>query len=69
MLKMFVITAETKKYKSIIKKKKKKHDKRLPIPKSMVLVDSIISHHELNLGNVPNKFDDIKKEIKTSNHK
>ena len=52
-LKIFVITAGIKKYKSIIKKKKEKHDKILSLEKSklnraevfisMVLIDSNIS--------------------------
>ena len=53
------ITAEIKKYKLIIKKKKKKHDKTVLLAKSKlnsievliskVLIDSLISHGELVL--------------------
>ena len=80
-LKMFVITAGIKKYiKSIIKKKKKKHDKTLSLAKSKlnsvevlisrVLIDSIISHNEFGLtNNAPKEFDAMKEEIKKSNDK
>ena len=60
-LKICAITAGIKKYKSIIKKKKKKHDKIVSLAKSelnskeelisKVLVDSNISHDELVLIN------------------
>ena len=64
----------------MIKKKKKKHDKILPLAKSKlnsvevliseVLIDSNISHDEFVLiNNVQKKFDDMKEEIKTSNEK
>ena len=53
-LKIYAITAGIKKYKSIIKKKKKKHDRVVLLAKSKlnsievsiykVLVDSVISH-------------------------
>ena len=60
-LKFFVITARIKKYKSIIKKKKKKHDQIVLLAKSKlniievliskVLIDSNISHNEFVLIN------------------
>ena len=55
-LKVCAITAEIKKYKSIIKRKKKKHDKLVFLAKSKLnriefsisksLIDSSISHDE-----------------------
>ena len=70
-LKICVITAGIKKYKSITKKKKK-HDKILSLAKSKLksvkdliskaLTDSNISHYEFVLINNKSKeFDDIKK--------
>ena len=64
-------------YKSLIKNKKKKHNKILSLAKSKLnsveilvsnaLIDSNISHDELVLiSNVPKEFDDIKEEIKSS---
>ena len=60
-LKICVITAGIKKYKSIIKKKKKKHDKIVLLAKSKLnsievliskaLIDSVISHDEFVLIN------------------
>ena len=60
-LNICVITAEIKKYKSIIKKKKKKHDKIFPLAKSKVnrievliykaLIDSNIIHDGFVLAN------------------
>ena len=72
-LKISVITVGIKKYKSIIKKKKKKHDKTLSLAKpkldsvevliSKALIDSNISHDEFVLiNNVPKEFDDMKEE-------
>ena len=69
------ITAGIKNYKSIIKKKKKKHDKVVllekPLSNSIVvlfsktLFDSNISHNEFFLvNNVLKEYDNIKKEIK-----
>ena len=69
--KIYVATAGTKKYKSIMKKKKKKHNKILPWAKSTLnsievliskaLIDSNISHDEFVLiNNVPKEFDDRK---------
>ena len=79
-LKICVITAGIKKYKSIIKKKKKKHDKIVLFAKSKLnsmevliskaLIDSNISHEELVLiNNVLKEFYDTKEEIKNSNNK
>ena len=67
-----------KKYKSIIKKKKKKHDKILSLAKSNLsgigilifkaLNDSNVSHNKVCLINkVPKELDDFKKEMKNSN--
>ena len=60
-LKVCAITAVIKKYNSIIKKKKKKHDKIVWLAKSKLssievliskaLIDSVISHHEFVLIN------------------
>ena len=76
LLKICVMTAGIKKYKPIIKNKKKKHDKILSLAKSKlnsvllskVLINSNISHDEFVLiNNVPKEFDDMKEEIKNSN--
>ena len=77
-LKICEITAGIKKYKSIIKKRKKKHDKILSQAKSKLksakvlfsktLIDSNISHNELVLiNNVPKEFHDMIKEVKIFN--
>ena len=69
------ITAGIKKYKSIIKRKKNKHDKILSLAKSKLnstvvliskaLIDLNISHDEFLLtNNVPKELDDTKEEIK-----
>ena len=60
-LKICAITARIRKYKSIIKKKNKKHDKIVFLAKSMlnsmevliskVLIDSVINHDEFVLIN------------------
>ena len=74
-LKVFAITAGIKKYKSIIKKKKKKHDKIVLSAKSKLisievliskaLIDSNISHDEFVLINdVLKEYDEMKEEIK-----
>ena len=67
-LKICAITARIKKYKSIIKKKKKKHDKIVLIAKSVsnkALIDSNISHDEFVLINkVIKEYDDMEEEIK-----
>ena len=79
-LKICVITAGIKKYKSIIKKKKKKHDKVLSLAKSKLnskevsiskaIIGSDISHNEFVLiNNVPKESDYIKEKIKNSNDK
>ena len=79
-LKNCVITARIKKYMSITKKKKKKHDKILFLAKSKLnsaevllskaLIDSNISYDEFFLiSNVPKEFHDMKGEIKISNDK
>ena len=72
-LKIYAITAGIKKYKSIIKKKKKKHDRVVLLAKSKlnskevsiykVLVDSVISHDEfLLITNVIKEYSEIKKK-------
>ena len=74
-LKICAITAGVKKYKSIIKKKKKKHDKIVLLAKSKLnsievliskaLIDSVISHDEFVLiNNVPKEYSEMKEEIK-----
>ena len=74
-LRICVIAAEIKKYKSIIKKKRRKHDKIVLLQKSKLnnikaliskaLIDSNISHDEFVLiNNVLKEFYDIKEEIK-----
>ena len=79
-LKICVITTGIKKYKSMIKKMKKKHDKILALAKSKLnsvkvlifkaLIDSNISRHEFVLiNNVPKEFDDIREQIKNYNDK
>ena len=79
VLKICVTNAWIKKYRSIIKKKKK-HDKILSFAKSKLnsvefsisktLIDSNISHEEFVLiNNVPKEFDDLKNETKKSNDK
>ena len=73
-LKMCAIAAGMKKYKSVIKKKKKKHDKIVLLTKSRLnnievliskaLIDSNISHDEFVLmSNVPKEYN-MKEEIK-----
>ena len=72
-LKICVITAGIKKYKSIIKKKKKKHDKIVLLAKSKLnsievliskaLIDSVISHDEFVLiNNVLKECNKMKEE-------
>ena len=74
-LKICAITARIKKYKSIIKKKKKKHDKIVLLAKSKLnsievliskdLIDSVISHDEFVLANnVLKEYNTMKEEIK-----
>ena len=72
-LKICAITAGIKKYKSIIKKKKKKHDKIVLLAKSKLnsievliskaLIDSVISHDEFVLiNNVLKECNKMKEE-------
>ena len=79
-LKICVITAGIKKSKSIIKKKKKKHDKIVLLAKSKLnsvkvtlskaLIDSNITHDEFVLiNNGLKELYDMKEEIKKSNNK
>ena len=74
-LKNYSITAAIKKYKSIIKKKKNKHDKIVLLGKSKlnsievliskVLIDSVISHDEYVLvNNFLKEYNEIKKKLK-----
>ena len=74
-LKICTIAVEIKKYKSIIKKKKTKHDKIVLLVKSKLnsievlisnaLIDPVICHDELVLiYNVLKEYDKIKEEIK-----
>ena len=83
-LKIWVITTVIcviiTKYKSIIKKKRKRHDKKVLLVKSKLhsievlvskaLIDANISHDEFVLiNNVPMEFYDMKGEIKSYNDK
>ena len=79
-LKICVITAGIKKYKLIIEKKMKKHDKIVLLAKSALitmefltsktLFDSNISHDEFfSIHNMLKEFYDMKEEIKSSNVK
>ena len=74
------ITAEIKNCKSVIKKKKKKHDKIVFLAKSKLnkievlisktLIDAVLSHDEFVLiKNVLKEYDDMKEKIKNSNNK
>ena len=73
------ITAEIKKYNSVIKKKKNEHDKIVLLEQSKLNMEvlicqvslfSNITHDELvSAINVLNKCDDTKKEIKNSDDK
>ena len=74
-LKICAITAGIKKFKSIIKKKKKRHEKIVQLAKSKLnnikalifkaLIGSSISHDEFVLiNNVLKNYDDMKEEIK-----
>ena len=73
-LKIWAIAAGIKRCKSIIKKKKKNHDKILFLAKSKLnnkevliskaLIDSIISHYEFDLiNNVWKEYNGMKEEI------
>ena len=73
-LKICVITTGINQYMSIIKKKKKKHDKIILLAKyelnSIEVFNSNISHDKFSLiNNVLKGFDDIKEEIKNCNDK
>ena len=74
-LKICAIISGFKKYKSIIKKKKKKHDKIVSLAKSKLnrievlvsksLIDSNVSYDEFVLtNNVLKKYEEMQKEIK-----
>ena len=69
-LKICAITAGIKKYKSIIKKKKKEHDKIVLLAKSnqhrisKTLIDLVNSHDEVALrNNILKQYNEMKKEI------
>ena len=73
--KIYATAAGIKKYKSIINKTKKKHDKILLLAKSKLnfietlilkaLIDSDISHDQFVLiNNVLKEYDDMKEEIR-----
>ena len=79
-LEIFAISAGIKKYKSIIKKKKKKHDILELLPKyklnsievltSNALIDSVVSHDEFVLiKNVLKEYGEMKEDIKNPNNK
>ena len=79
-LKICVITAGIKKYKSIIKKKRKKHDRIILLAKSQLnsieiliskaLIDFSISYDEFVLINdVLKEYDYMKEETKSTNDK
>ena len=79
-LKICVLNAGIKKYKPIIKKKRKMHDEIVLLAKSKLnsivvlvskaLIDSNISHDEFVLiDNVLKEFYDTKEEIKNSNNR
>ena len=74
-MKMCAITTEIKKYKSIIKKKKKKHDKIVLLGKAKLdtmevlisrsLINSYISHDEfVSVNNVLREYNEMKEETK-----
>ena len=74
-LKLCATTAGIKKYKSIIKKKKRKYDKTVLLAKSKLnsikvliskdLIDSVISHDEFVLiNNVLKEYNEMKEKIK-----
>ena len=77
-LKICAITVGIKKFKSIIKKKKKKHDKIVLLAKSKLnkievlaskaLIDSNITHDKFILiNNMLKEYNEMKKEIKDLN--
>ena len=69
-----MITAAIKKYTSVIKKKKKKHDKIVLLAKSKLntienlisraLIDTVISHDEFLWINVLKEYNKMQQEIK-----
>ena len=74
-LNICAVTAAIKKYKSMIKKKKKKHDKIVFLAKSKLnsievliskaLIDTVVSHDEFVLiNNVLKEYNEMKEEIK-----
>ena len=74
-IKICAIIAGIKKYQSIIKKKKKRHDKMVLLEKdkvnaiqvviSKVLIDSCINHDEFgSVNNALREYYEMKKEIK-----
>ena len=74
-LNICAVTAAIKKYKSMIKKKKKKHDKIVFLAKSKLnsievlisktLIDTAVSHDEFVLiNNVLKEYNEMKEEIK-----
>ena len=74
-MKMCAITTEIKKYQSIIKKKKKKHDKIVLLGKAKLdtmevlisrsLINSYISHDEfVSVNNVLREYNEMKEETK-----
>ena len=74
-LKISAIPAGIKKYKSVIKKKNKKHDKIVLLAKSKLnsievliskaFIDSVISHDEFVLiNNLQKEYDKMKEEVK-----
>ena len=78
-IKICSLTAGVKKYKSMIKKKKKKHDKIVLLAKiklniievfiSQALIDSNINHNKFVLINhVLQEYNEMKEEIKNPNN-
>ena len=74
-IKMCPITAGTEKYKSIMRKKKKKHDKvvllgkdrlnTIKVPTSKALIDSYISHDEFfSVNNALWQYNEMRKKLK-----
>ena len=73
-LKICAMTAGSKKYKSIIKKKKKKHDKIVLLAKSKLnnkeiliskaLNDSVVSHDVVLISNMLKEYNEMKEETK-----
>ena len=74
-IKFFAITAGNKEYKSVIKRKKKKHNKigllaktklkSIDVLISTALIDSYISHNDfVSVKNVLNESNDMKEAIK-----